>query len=52
MLQLCRMIFAQFLKNHNDMFSNLKLDSEKLDLELRYPFQMMTNTQAEHIWRG
>lgn len=34
------------------MFSNLKLDAEKLDLELRYPFQIMANVQEGHIWRG
>lgn len=36
----------------NFMFSNLKLDAERLDLELREPFNLMANMQEEHIWRG
>lgn len=33
-------------------FSNLKLDDEKLDLELRDPFKSIANVQDQHVWRG
>jgi len=33
-------------------FSNLKLDREKLDVELREPFKTIATVQDQHIWRG
>lgn len=33
-------------------FSNLTLDAEKLDVELREPFKMIANAQERHTWRG
>ncbi len=33
-------------------FSNLRLDHERLDVELREPFNMIANMQDQHIWRG
>lgn len=33
-------------------FSNLMLDHENLDVELREPFKNITATQDQHIWRG
>jgi hypothetical protein len=32
-------------------FSNLTLDAQKLDVELREPFNLMQNIQDRHIWR-
>lgn len=32
-------------------FSNLTLDGEKLDLELREPFNLMANVSDRHVWR-
>jgi site-specific DNA recombinase len=33
-------------------FSNLTLNAEKLDLELREPFNLIANVQDQHIWRS
>lgn len=33
-------------------FSNLKLNHEKLDVELREPFNLMNKNQDQTIWRG
>jgi hypothetical protein len=33
-------------------FSNLTLNHEKLDLELREPFNLMANMHDQHIWRS
>ena len=32
-------------------FSNLTLNAEKLDLELREPFKYMSKSQDQHVWR-
>jgi hypothetical protein len=32
-------------------YSNLKLNAEKLDVELREPFKMMSATHDQHVWR-
>lgn len=33
-------------------FSNLQLNSEKLDLELREPFNLMAKSHDQLMWRG
>lgn len=33
-------------------FSNLRLNHETLDVELREPFNLMANAQDQHEWRG
>lgn len=33
-------------------FSNLMLNDEKFDVELRELFNLMANVQDQHIWRG
>ena len=33
-------------------FSNLTLNDEKLDVEMREPFNLIANMQDQHIWRG
>lgn len=33
-------------------FSNLTLNTEKLDVELRFPFNLMANSPDQTIWRG
>jgi hypothetical protein len=33
-------------------FSNLTLNAEKLDLEMREPFKYMSKSQNQHVWRG
>lgn len=33
-------------------FSNLKLDREKLHVELREPFKTIATVQDQHVWRG
>lgn len=34
------------------LFSNLRLDDETLDLELREPFNLIAHSQDQHEWRG